>query len=193
VMLDHGRRISGLFAGDRVLAHRQGVAVAAEKFAVTPVVDADIVVANAYPFDASLWFVSWGHWPLALARPGASKVSLADGSQGPGSHRLKPDVSFLERAKVRLLTLRPRHVLKQMRHLVKSLRRTQQRKMLDFEMLCPYIAEDDFKKRFPVARLHRTWDDLLVKLREKHGEGPVKVAVYPCAPLQYRRQDKDAR
>jgi hypothetical protein len=22
-------------------------------------------------------------------------------------------------------------------------------------------------------------------LREKHGEGPVKVAVYPCAPLQY--------
>lgn len=193
VMLDHSRRVAGLFAGDRVVAHRQGVAVAAEKFAVTPVLDADVVVANAYPFDASLWFVSWGHWPLTLARPGASKVSLADGSQGPGSHRLKPDVSLLERARVRLLTLRPRHVLKQVRHLVKSLMRTQKRKMLEFEMLCPYIAEDDFKKRFPVARLYRTWDDLLVTLREKHGEGPVKVAIYPCAPLQYRSQDKDAR
>lgn len=194
VMLDHGRRVAGLFAGDRVLAHREGASVAAEKFAVTPVVDADIIIANTYPFDACLWFVSWGHWPLALARPGASKVSLADGSQGPGSHRLKPmGLSLLGRARVRLMTLRPRHVFKQIRHLAESITRTQKRKMLDFEMLCPYIADEDFRQRFPVARLYRTWDDLLKMLQEKHGDGPLKVAVYPCAPLQYPLQDKDVK
>ena len=59
--------------------------------------------------------------------------------------------------------------------------------MLEFEFLCPYISQPDLAKRFPAARLYRTWDELLAVLRERHGDGPVKVAVYPCAPLQYVR------
>lgn len=194
VILNHERQIAALFAGDRVLAHREGAAVATEKFAVDPPHDVEIVIANTYPFDANLWFVPWGFWPLMQAPPGATKVALADGWQGAGSHRLKPtDLSVLGRIRVRLLTLRPRHIFKQMRHLVTSLSRTQSRKMLEFQMLCPNIATADLEKRFPAATLHRSWGDLLATLVEKHGDGPVKVAVYPCAPLQFPVDQENPR
>ena len=186
VILNHERRIAALFAGDRVLAHRAGVAVATEKFRVTPVKDAQIVVSNTYPFDANLWFMPWGLWPLMSAPPGASKVAIADGWQGPGSHRLKPtELSFVGRAFVRLRTLRPRHILKQARHLVTSLTRTRSRRQLEFMLVAPNITPEDVAKRFAVAPHFRDWDTLLGELRAKHGEGAVKVAVYPCAPLQY--------
>ncbi|MGH7563462.1 MAG: lactate racemase domain-containing protein [Gemmatimonadota bacterium] len=189
VILDHGRQIVDLFAGDRILAHREGARVAALKFGVTPVNDAQIVVTNTYPFDANLWFVPWGLWPLMLAPPDATRVALADGSQGPGSHRLKPtELSFARRAWVRLLTLRPRHAWKQARHLFFSLRRTRSRRVLEFLMLCPNISQEDLAKRFTAAVLFRSWDELLDELKRRHGEGRVKVAVYPCAPLQVPRE-----
>ena len=186
VILNHERRIAALFAGDRVLAHREGVAVATEKFRVTPVKDAQIVVSNTYPFDANLWFMPWGLWPLMSAPPGASKVAIADGWQGPGSHRLKPtELSFVGRAFVRFRTLRPRHILKQVRHLVTSLTRTRSRRQLEFMLVAPNITSEDVAKRFAVAPHFRDWDTLLRELRARHGDGAVKVAVYPCAPLQY--------
>jgi nickel-dependent lactate racemase len=185
VILNHERQIAHLFAGDRVLAHREGADVAAEVFAVTPPDDVQIIVANTYPFDSNLWFVPWGTWPLMSAAPGVTKVAIADGSQGAGSHRLKPtELSFIGRAWLRFKTLRPRHVLKQARHLITSLARTQSRKMLDFMMLCPNISDEDMATRFPAAAHFRSWGELLDELKKKHS-GPVKVAVYPCAPLQY--------
>ncbi|HVE77812.1 MAG TPA: lactate racemase domain-containing protein [Gemmatimonadaceae bacterium] len=186
VILDHGRRIVALFAGDRVLAHREGAEVAAARFAVPPVpADAQIVVANTHPFDANLLFVSWGLWPLTSAPPGATKVALIDGTQGVGTHRLKPlDHSPLERAWMRLLTVRPRHLWRQARHLFVSLRRTRRRRALQFLALCPNMSGEDLAKRFPAATRFRNWDELLFALRRKHGEGRVKVAIYPCAPLQ---------
>jgi hypothetical protein len=156
---------------------------------VRPVKDAQFVVSNTYPFDANLWFMPWGLWPLMSAPPGASKVAIADGWQGPGSHRLKPtELSFVGRAFVRLRTLRPRHILKQARHLVTSLTRTRSRRQLEFMLVAPNITPEDAAKRFAVAPHFRDWDTLLGELRAKHGEGAVKVAVYPCAPLQYSQE-----
>jgi hypothetical protein len=188
VILNHSRQIARLFAGDRVLAHREGARVAGEIFAVSSPDDAQIIIVNTYPFDVNLWFVSWGTWPLMSAPSNVTKVAIADGSQGAGSHRLKPtELSFVGRAWVRLKTLRPRHVLKQARHLITSLARTQSRKMLDFMMLCPNISDEDMATRFPAATHFRTWDDLLGELQIRHS-GPVKVVVYPCAPLQYEKK-----
>ncbi|MDH4351951.1 MAG: lactate racemase domain-containing protein [Gemmatimonadota bacterium] len=194
VILNHQRQIAHLFAGDRVLAHREGVQVAAEKFAVTPPRDAEIVVVNTYPFDPNLWFVPWGTWPLMDTPDGVTRIAIADGSQGVGGHRLKPtELSLLERAHVRLKTLRPRHVLKQVRHLVTSLTRTQSRRRLQFDILCPHISPEDLARRFPAATLYRTWDEVLAALQRKHGNGSVKVAVYPCAPLQFARAPEGKR
>ena len=186
VVLNHERRIAALFAGDRVEAHREGVAFASRKFLVKTVEDARIVVVNTYPFDANLWFMPWGLWPLMSAPAGASKVAIADGWQGAGSHRLKPtELSFVGRAYLRLKTLRPRHVFKQARHLVTSLTRTRNRRQLEFLLVAPNISSADVAKRFAAAPHFRDWDTVLQELRKRHGDGPVKVAVYPCAPLQY--------
>jgi lactate racemase len=194
VVLDHRRQVAGLFAGDRVLAHREGVGMAAKVFSVTPVADAQIVVANTYPFDASLWFVPWGLWPLLHAPPGATRVLIADGSQGRGGHRLKPQhLSFVQRAWTRFLTLRPRHVLKQARHLVGSLRRTKHRRNMEMLMLCPNASAADVASRYPGAVHHRSWDDLLADLKRRHPGGRVRVAVYPCAPLQVPRAVEGGR
>jgi hypothetical protein len=115
-----------------------------------------------------------------------TRVVLADGWQGAGSHRLKPtELSLVGRARVRLLTLRPRHILKQARHLITSLTRTRSRRNLEFLMLCPNISAADLAKRFPAATQYREWSELLEVLRAKHGDGPVRVAVYPCAPFQF--------
>ena len=191
VILNHRRQVAELFAGDRVLAHREGSRRAAELFAVVVPTDADIVVANTYPFDANLWFVPWGTWPLMSTRPEVTRVALADGSQGAGSHRLKPtELGFLGRAWVRFRTLRPRHVLKQVRHLVTSLTRTRSRKMLDFLMVCPNISEEDMALRFPAATLYRSWNDLQKELESRYGDRAVKVAVLPCAPLQFEKKSQ---
>jgi hypothetical protein len=191
VILNHRRQVAELFAGDRVLAHREGSRRAAELFEVVVPTDADIVVANTYPFDANLWFVPWGTWPLMSTRPEVTRVALADGSQGAGSHRLKPtELGFLGRAWVRFRTLRPRHVLKQVRHLVTSLTRTRSRKMLDFLMVCPNISEEDMALRFPAATLYRSWNDLQKELESRYGDRAVKVAVLPCAPLQFEKKSQ---
>jgi hypothetical protein len=191
VILNHRRQVAELFAGDRVLAHREGARRAAELFEVVVPTDADIIVANTYPFDANLWFVPWGTWPLMSTRPEVTRVALADGSQGAGSHRLKPtELGFLGRAWVRFRTLRPRHVLKQVRHLVTSLTRTRSRKMLDFLMVCPNISEEDMALRFPAATLYRSWDDLQKELESRYGDRAVKVAVLPCAPLQFEKKSQ---
>jgi hypothetical protein len=195
VILDHGRRIVELFAGDPVRAHRAGAAVAAAAFAVPPVpADAQVVVANTHPFDASLLFVPWGLWPLASAPAGASKVALIDGARGVGTHRLKAiEHSLLHRAWTRLRTVRLRHLWKQARHLVVSLRRSRRRNALAFLALCPNLSDADLARRFPAASGFRSWEALLVELRRKHGEGRVKVAIYPCAPLQVPVEPHGAR
>ncbi len=59
-------------------------------------------------------------------------------------------------------------------------------------MLCPNISGGDLAKRFPAATQYRDWNELLEVLRTKHGDSTVKVAVYPCAPLQYSAESKDA-
>jgi hypothetical protein len=194
VILNHRRQVAELFAGDRVLAHQEGARRAAELFEVVVPDDADIVIANTYPFDSNLWFVPWGTWPLMSTGPDVTRVALADGSQGAGSHRLKPtELGFLGRAWVRFRTLRPRHVLKQVRHLVTSLTRTRSRKMLDFLMVCPNISEEDMASRFPAATLYRNWDDLRMELESRYANRAVKVAVLPCAPLQFEKKGSGDR
>ena len=74
-----------------------------------------------------------------------------------------------------------------------SLTRTQSRRRLQFDILCPHISPEDLARRFPAATLYRTWDEVLAALQRKHGNGSVKVAVYPCAPLQFARAPEGKR
>jgi nickel-dependent lactate racemase len=69
VALNQYREIAGVFAGDPISAHRKGVEFIRDNYSVQPVQDADIVIADMYPFDVDLQFAyDRGFWPLLGAK-----------------------------------------------------------------------------------------------------------------------------
>ena len=96
VTLNHRREISALFAGDVVQAHEAGVRVAERLYAVSLLPEADVVVADMYPFDTSWQFAQdRGMWPIERAKQNASRVVIASCPLGLGTHELFPVASPL--------------------------------------------------------------------------------------------------
>ncbi len=186
VILTPGREIAGLFAGETVAAHRAGVRAATEQYGVPVIGDADVVVANAYPFDTSLYFIPRGFWPLATGKRSASRVVIADGSMGQGYHGFAPPKQpFVNRLRRGLGALRPTaRGWRELRVAGTMLGKRLTRQRMEFLMCAPGLSPEDLAATFPRARLFHGWDGLVQVLAERHARGPVKVAVYPHAPLQ---------
>ena len=184
VILNHRREISGLFAGDMVLAHEEGVRSAQRMYGISVPPEADVVVADMYPFDTSWQFAQdRGMWPIEGARPGASRVVIAACPLGMGSHELFPVASPLWSRMARRITHfrmadldRP---FEKLRTVAKLLRQKQQQMMI----LSPGLNPHDLQSMFPHAQWYGDWATLLAGLRARHGDGPVTVALYRCAPF----------
>mgnify|MGYP000984665043 CR=1 FL=1 len=184
VTLNHRREISGLFAGDLVKAHEEGVSAAQRMYAVPVVPEADIVVADMYPFDTSWQFAQdRGMWPIERGRPSASRVVIAACPLGLGTHELFPVDSPLWSRVAR----RPKHFrladldrpLEKLGTIMTLLRRQQHHLMV----LSPGLKEQELKTMFPHAQRFGDWPALLAALLARHGKGPLTVAVYRCAPF----------
>ena len=162
-------------------------------YGVAPLWDADITVANTYPFDSSLQGMKRGFWPIAGARPDSSRVVIGAGSMGKGYHGLEGGTSpLLPHAWQRMKTFRPF----QARDWTAGWnlwRQISERKTLAFLALCPGIKEEELKEKYPNASLYHGWDDLLAELERRHHRLPVRVAVYPSAPLQIPAKGREAK
>lgn len=185
VVLNQKREIAGLFVGDKILAHRQGVKFATELYTISQVKDADIIVSDMYPFDTSLQFVpSRGFWLLMNGKDKGSKVAIAACPMGVGYHGLSPiSMSPSSRLLHRLKYLQ----LKEFLHLIsriKALKKILMRRRLEFMMLSPGITREELKTVFPKASLFSTWNEILDQLEFRHRNLPVRVAVYTCSPLK---------
>jgi lactate racemase len=185
VVLNQERDIAGLFAGDRILAHRQGAKLATELYYTNPVDDADIIIADMYPFDTSLLFATRkGYGPLMDGKNKSSRVVIAACPMGLGFHSLTPLFkSVSSRFIYRLKYIR----LKEFLHLgskIGVLKKIFIRRHHNLMVLSPGITEEELKTEFPNARLFSTWSELLNELESRHRNLPVKVVVYPCSPLQ---------
>jgi nickel-dependent lactate racemase len=184
VTINHRRQISGLFAGDVVAAHEEGVRAAQRMYAVSALPQADVVVADMYPFDTSWQFAQdRGMWPIECATPGASRVVIAACPLGLGTHELFPVASPLwsriarRLAHFRLADLdRP---FEKLRTVVKLIRQKQHHMMV----LSPGLKPRDLNALFPHAQWFGDWPALRAALHARHGDGPVTVAVYRCAPF----------
>lgn len=184
VTLNHRREISGLFAGDVVQAHEEGVRAAQRMYAVSVLPQADVVVADMYPFDTSWQFAQdRGMWPIERAAPEASRVVIAACPLGVGTHELFPVESPLwsrlarRIAHFRLADLdRP---FEKLRTVAKLMRQKQHHLMV----LSPGLQAGDVTSLFPRARWFGDWPALKAALLARHGAGPVTVAVYRCAPF----------
>lgn len=184
VTLNHRREISGLFAGDVVAAHEEGVRAAQRQYAVPVIPQADVVVADMYPFDTSWQFAQdRGMWPIERATRGASRVVIAACPLGLGTHELFPVSSPLwsriarRIAHFRLADLdRP---FEKLRTVAKLIRQKQHHLMV----LSPGLKPQELNALFPHAQWFGEWPGLRAALQARHGDGPLTVAVYRCAPF----------
>lgn len=184
VILNHRREISGLFAGDMVQAHQEGVRSAQRMYGIPVLPEADVVVADMYPFDTSWQFAQdRGMWPIERARPGASRVVIAACPLGLGSHELFPVASPLwSRMARRIRHFRMADLdrpFEKLRTVAKLLRQKQQQMMV----LSPGLNPHDLQSMFPQAQWYGDGATLLTALRARHGDGPLTVALYRCAPF----------
>ncbi len=184
VTLNHRREISGLFAGDVVQAHEQGVRAAQRVYAVPLLPQADVVIADMYPFDTSWQFAQdRGMWPIERAAQKASRVVIAACPLGLGTHELFPVASPLwSRIARRIKHFRMADLdrpVEKIRTVAKLIRQKQHHLMV----LSPGLKADDLTALFPHAQWFGEWSALRAALQARHGDGPVTVALYRCAPL----------
>ena len=184
VVLNHERRIGALFAGDVVLAHEQGVDAARGMYEASVVSEADVVVADMYPFDTSWQFAhDRGLWPFDEAGAPTSRVVIAACPLGIGTHDLFPvDNPFWTRVARRVRHFRfadLRHPGDKLKTMARLIREKQQPLMV----LSSGLKQDELKRVFSRALVFAEWEELRRSLMARHGRGPVKVAVYRCAPL----------
>jgi nickel-dependent lactate racemase len=184
VVLNQQRKIAAIFTGDKNIAHRQGVEFASKQYRIQSVNDADIIIADMYPFDADLQFAyDRGFWPLHKAKRDASKIVLAACPEGVGDHELFPLESAVQvRISRRLRNFKMRD-LKTLPYRIKSGRNMIKKKSLDFMMLTQGISEEELRTIFPNGEIYHQWDNLLLELKRRHTKPTVKVAVYKCAPF----------
>ena len=185
VVLNHKREINDLFAGDKTIAYRQGSLLVRKLYNVKPVEEADIIIANSYPFDTSLRYMLRGLWPLVGREPCISKVAIGAGFQGLGDSNLRPTLwSLVSRTLSRLKTIRPNILHHEFKVGVSILRKFATQKRMEYLILCPGISDHEFATAFPHSKLFHEWNMLLIELKSRHRKRNVKVAVYPYAPLQ---------
>jgi len=184
VVLNQQRQITAVFAGDKNIAHRQGVDFASKQYHVQPINGADIIIADMYPFDADLQFAyDRGFWPLHQAKRDASKIVLAACPEGVGDHELFPLESAVQaRISRRLRNFKMRD-LKTLPYRIQSGRNMIKKKSLDFMMLTQGISEEELRPIFPNGKIYHQWNNLLLELKHRHTKQPVKAAVYKCAPF----------
>jgi len=171
VVLRSREEIAGVFVGDMVKAHREGVKLAQKVYASEVYFDkVDIAIANCYPVDLDIIQMQkalncFGAGKENLVREGGAIVITTAASQGRGTH-------FLSDVGMSLYMPTPDFahcgtILKGKENLI-------------FTSNLSWYDVADF---LPNATLFKRWDDVVKNLQELYGKEPV-VGLFPTAPLQ---------
>lgn len=210
LLVDARRQIVRVVCGDPARFHSDEVEFAKANFAAPAPGDADVVIANTYPMDVSVTFMrSKGVVPLLGANPRSSKVLVAACSEGLGHHGLYPFVNASRRdellAVARTLRARPGAVpAKVAARIAAPFRRRVQlgagaarpRTALGTVSAFPiHLFATQAPDLPPAIRgmvTHRSWESVQQRIEQEQGVGrPLRVVVYPCAPLQVIREADD--
>lgn len=212
--VDAARRPVRIAAGDPEIFFEEAARFARERYAAPASERGyDVVIANAYPMDVSLTFArSKGLAPLARVRPGTSRVLIAACPEGLGLHRLFPylngprfesQIHRLRRwSAVSPATIAPRLVSKLRARLVAQPRgatharaASHHRQQFAGEietsaesvvhLWAPMARPGSLPATIPGLRLAADWAEVVARVQAEHpGRDPLRVAVYPCSPLQ---------
>ena len=181
VIINKDREIVGIFAGHPILAHRDGIRYALQNFTVDSISDADVIIADAYPFDTSFVFAEdRSLWPFANTSPNSSRVVLAACPKGKGTHEL--DLSVSQRVRRRLMSLSFAE-LRRLPQRLRNLKALLSRNKLDFLLLTSGLSDTELKQMYSSAEALDSWPSLLQKLRQRHSSSSTRVVLYQSAPL----------
>jgi lactate racemase len=187
--VDAHREAVRITTGDHRVFYRDAVAFAKEPYRAAPPKDADLVLANAYPMDLSLTFLrSKAITPLMRAAPSSSRVLIAGCPEGVGRHGLYPfqdrDLAARLRHLYRHLLVHPRQVPKAAASkAARLLEPTSSRPLSRPIWLYTQNAALSTRSSRPF-RATDSWDVILGQIRMEQAERRLRVALYPCSPLQ---------
>ena len=167
-VINNRREVVGLFAGDFVEAHREGVKLATGVHSTEVATGADVVVINTYPdesqFVRSTWCV-----PTSL-KEGGDVVMVIQSHEGQNLHHFGGQFGTDYGGRGWQPGLRSRLLAKAGRILV----------------FAPYLSMYDRKELGAPEKevlWCKDWGEVMAELAGRHGAG-TKVAVYPYASLQ---------
>jgi lactate racemase len=193
-------QVVNLMCGDHFTYYPEAAELSRRKYSAPLPADADVVIANAYPFDTSFTFMRKGYKPLDCAPDKATRIMIASNHEGIGTHGLfqhmKPP-RFLSYRMLfrRIAVMEPRVIFSK---ILKRLlfRKSTSTNESQHNYALPVNAKQVWVYR-PVAEAESMpavegmtvtskWDDILGTIgREQLTVGTtIKVRIYPCAPLQ---------
>lgn len=102
LVLDRDRRIAGCFAGDPVVAHREGGRLARRIYGVRLPARADVVVIDAHPADRDFWQSAKGAYAGTMAvRDGGVLILVAPNPEGvAGNHPNLLEIGYRPHAEI---------------------------------------------------------------------------------------------
>ena len=171
VVINSRRNIVGVFVGDLVKAHREGVKLARRVYKTEVPRDMDVIVTNAYPLDTEMVQIVKALWVRGRSsKKDSTTVLLAACSEGRGYHAL-----YHMGGRLWVPPKRPQ--LKG-----DSTRAQALRKLL---IVSPNLNKKDVYQIFPKeeTELLKSWEEALEELERRYKER-INVAVFPCASIQ---------
>jgi nickel-dependent lactate racemase len=158
--------ITGLFVGDPILEHREGVKLAKEVYATTPARNMDVVVVNAYSKPNESAIAPFIGIP-SLKEEGGDLVIISNEPAGQVVHYLFGEFGRCGEGRLQLPQPLPTKVKR-------------------FIVLSPFKDHVGacFFGRVPSILWVKTWEEVLELLREEW-KNKANVAVYPDGTIQY--------
>lgn len=212
--VDACRRLIRIVSGDHREYYKEAADFSRQAFAAPRPESADVVIANAYPFDTSLHFTrSKGRFPLTFSKPSASRVLISACSEGVGHHGLFPyeKQRFHRQRKIaRTVMARPGAVPAKIKRRAKRKVATLRGGRVNAvaagahegggetpagggenpagqrNPVWLFVSGDtELPSHIPGVRAVRSWSTVLDAIdREQRDRETLEVVVYPCSPLQ---------
>jgi nickel-dependent lactate racemase len=158
--------ITGLFVGDPILEHREGMKLAKEVYATTPAKNMDVVIVNAYSKPNECAIAPFIGIP-SLKEEGGDLVIISNEPAGQMVHYLFGEFGKCGEGRLQLPQPLPTKVKR-------------------FIVLSPFKDHVGacFFGKVPSIRWVKTWKEVLELLRVEWGK-TANVAVYPDGTIQY--------
>ncbi len=207
IHIDAFSNIVNLVLGDPSAYYASAAEFSLKCFKAPASKDADVVLANAYPLDTSFTFMRKGYKPLYVVPTSCVKIMVVGAHEGIGVHGLFQHINPSRLTQLRNLYLRAtsmnkvelmqkaaRRLLELFRHRPKQAR-AESSDVDKITVLPPnsthlYVWRTDPSGE-PIPELENVsvfteWNKLVETVVETHLQGrtQVRVALYPCAPIQ---------